>query len=107
MYPHARGHPQAQLSRADWRVIAYRDVQKLVSRQKQALDGSNWLILEVKQFTPQKWLAYWNPKTGKKRVTLPVRKQPTPKRKRTARTSDKNLLSISNQKLSKQKKISF
>lgn len=70
MYLHARGAGSTQLNRADWRVITYRDVARLGKRDDiDTLDCPEWLRQEIAKFTPGKWLKYWHPRTGKKKVT--------------------------------------
>jgi hypothetical protein len=65
MYGHAFVKRPTELSRSDWRVICYRVVQAQAKGEPVTIDGPEWLRQEVKRFRPDKWIAYWNKKTGR------------------------------------------
>ncbi len=59
--------------RAETRRFYYRVIETELGRFCQRYRGKapEWLIAEVRDYTPQKWLARWDPKTGKKRAKAP------------------------------------
>jgi hypothetical protein len=88
MYKHAKGASATYLSRWDERVVAYPHIRRLGQSDKlDTLDCPDWLRQEIKEFTWQKWVKYWNPKTGMRnlpkkekagRRTLPSKKPKSP-----------------------------
>jgi hypothetical protein len=96
MYLHAKGQNVTSLSRPDWRVIARRDIEGLLDTDRSPfdLDMPVWLKDEVKRFTPEKWLFYWDERTGR-RAFWRVEKPPAKVGKSPKSITGENLYSKS------------
>jgi len=107
MYLHARGQGETTISRADWRVISYRDIQQLVKTNGKVADLKcpPWLKQEVEKFTLLEWLDSWDKRTGIRKGAVPMRR----KRKVgaiTSLTGDKNLFSITKRERKQAERVS-
>jgi hypothetical protein len=77
MYKHARGayrvpgseRPREPRPPAYWRTYYYSAVAQDTKTRRRFrfhhMGAPDWLKDEVERFTPRKWLAYWDKKTGK------------------------------------------
>jgi hypothetical protein len=83
MYKHASGpipvgevRPEKPLPRSYWRRLYWPAIEHDKRRFFRHYSGRapQWLLDEVASFTPEKWIAYWNRRTGK----------PNPKQERKA-----------------------
>lgn len=74
MYKHAIAigkspaeRPKKPLPRAYWRQFYYIVIKNELGgfSKHYAKKAPAWLLAELRSFGPEKWLAYWNRKTGK------------------------------------------
>jgi len=65
VYKHARGGYKFSLTKAEWRIFRYRAVQPKKGLRE---DDPAWLHVEVRSFGKEKWLAFFDRKTGKKKI---------------------------------------
>lgn len=83
--PSPRFTPVAPRSRAQVRVFWFPVVRHHAAANISVADKygprfPTWLESEVDRFTPARWLAYWDPASGKPRRTEAVSTPPAPSR---------------------------